>query len=211
MDSEQEHLCSFKAQCDSLSLSLCLSIHDGFGPDTRSNKHSPNVIDLRQPAMQNSKSTRHQKHRSSLSSFLPSFLSSILHINSFSLRPHPSRLYYQAEDGFPQVIPSTTSSPPPPLLFSFVLLSDFSIPPLICSSAEQAHGPSSFFLLLTPFVQRTPIGIGVNFDSIEGVNRERDSDSDATAVAAGVRFLCMADVRNDRWQTDFQFFNAAVN
>lgn len=65
--------------------------------------------------------------------------------------------------------------------------------------------------IIDVFCTAHSIGVGVNFHSIEDVNRNCNSDNDATAVTDNVRFFYTVDVRKDRWQTDFQFLKAVVN
>lgn len=149
--------------------------------------------------------------------FLPSFLRCFflskknkkqktpLHINSFSyLRRGPPSLSFTLPLTSWGLI-SAGRAPPSRHLHSLVLLSDFLF---LRSSARPQNklAASALSFIIDAFCTAHSIGVGVNFHSIEDVNRKCNSDDDATAVAVDVRFFCGVDVRTDRWQTDFQFF-----
>ncbi len=100
--------------------------------------------------------------------------------------------------------------PPLPSLHPLVLLSDFLF---LLSSAHPQNEPmaSALSFIIDAFCTAHSIGVGVNFHSIEDVNRKCNSDNDATAVTVNVRFFYTVVVRKDRWQKDFQFLNAVLN
>lgn len=93
----------------------------------------------------------------------------------------------------------------PPSLQPLVLLSDFLF---LLSSAHPQNEPTASVLsvIIDVFCRAHPIGVEVNFHSIEDVNRMCDSDNDATAVTVNVSFFYTADVRTDRLQIGFPVF-----
>lgn len=192
-----------KALCDFLFEQF---IQNSFGPRPPCTKYNQEVIDLCQPAMQK----RSEEHSSPKRCFfLPSFLCCLFlykkerkktfhffHIHFLSyLRHGLLSLSFTLVLTSWQLISAGHASPPHHPL---VLLSDF-----LSSSHLLNHRtnqwPLLFLLLSMSFVQHThTVDAGVNFHSIENVNRKCNSDNDATAVTVNAHFFYAADIRAGR-------------
>lgn len=206
-DPEQRHVCFLekgycKALCDFLFEQF---IQNSFGPRPPCTKYNQEVIDLCQPAMQK----RSEEHSSPKRCFfLPSFLCCLFLYKkgkkTIPLLSHPLLVIFEARPSLlvlhaciNKLTTDFRRSRPPPN-HPLVLLSDF-----LSSSHLLNHRtnqwPLLFLLLSMSFVQHThTVDAGVNFHSIENVNRKCNSDYDATAVTVNAHFFYAADIRAGR-------------